>query len=625
MDIENEGVDNSAADNPFAQLLGGKESLQCVNLRWKLYQEAWQRQKQTMDRLLETTNESILREILDHVSNSFHVSQTPTALVFPGSNIANHVRLFGQIRETLASANNIHMVTLHARTCFSLKVTLKAIVSGLVESDNDEADVKEEDLNYDRRLKYDFDILADWVRKLRESSDDKEPRIALILEDVDSFDVKVLSSLVKMIHSYKDDIPFRLIFGIATSLQIFEDKISKTCVRHLQGKVFDAQATNTFQSLFEDHMFGLNNKAILLGPTILEDILKRQQASTESIDVFISSLKYAYMSHYYSNPFSMFTGRLMDGDDNYAEVIDNNLTGEHIDALRMLPSFRNLVRTTTEAKDFTLVDALLNDDAHVQEEVKKAVAMFRATANRTMSILSLVELIGNTVGLSRKKMEVYVDLVRGQFVDSEYFLELGSLLDKSAEEGKTEVFTEIFKLIIDSGLCDLTEEDVSKRDLKDLLADLIGALIPFKTHLFHEIFVTDFASLHQNVFAPFQRPALETALTDPRHYLGINEDGDQFSFVDPNISSMFTLYRESGVFINIYDWYVAFRESMPRTVIENELKKRGVITEGETDKEWDMRTLSWFYQSAAELKFIGCVRDTKRKFESVEKLIWRGL
>ncbi|KAG5363308.1 Origin recognition complex subunit 3 [Yarrowia sp. B02] len=617
-EIENEGHDNPDEANPFARLLGGKEPLSSVDMRWKMYLEAWGVQKAKIDQLLEMTNGHILEEIVKYVSESSAENQIPTALVFPGSNIANHVRLFGQIREWLGAVKGIHMVTLHARTCPSLKAIIKNIVSDLIESEEvaEEVEVREEDLNYDRRVKYDFSILAEWCRKVGTESSQK---VVLILEDVDSFDVKVLSNLVLMMHSYKDDIPFRLVFGIATSLEIFEHKMTKTSIRHLQGQVFDAQATSLFQSLFENHMFNINNQSIIVGPTILEDILKRQNVSTESIDAFISSLKYAYMSHYYSNPFSVFTSRLLDTHTEYEQIIDDCLTGEHIDALRMLPSFKALVESKTVASD---IEALLTDDSHLVDITKLAVQDFKQTARRVVSFLTLFETMERVFGkfsISLGKTEIYIPLVRGELYDSDFFKTVCETFNNQSEENIR-----------------LLGEELAKDELFDWIHDpdtMLGAIMnalrdlkPFREHLYHEIFVTDLATLQQNVFVPFQRPAMETALADPRHYLGIDDNGDKFSFVDPNISTLFTLYRESGIYINIYDWYVAFKECMPRSVIEAELKKRGLVPEeGESDEDWDKRTLSWFYQAAAELKFIGCVRDTKRKVESVEKLIWRGL
>ncbi|KAG5360044.1 Origin recognition complex subunit 3 [Yarrowia sp. C11] len=617
-EIENEGHDNPDENNPFARLLGGKEPLSSVDLRWNMYLEAWAVQKAKIDELLEMTNGNVLEDIVKYVSESDSENQIPVALVFPGSNIANHVRLFGQIREWLGAVKGIHMVTLHARTCPTLKAIIKNIVGDLIESEEvaEAVEVREEDLNYDRRVKYDFSILAEWCRKV---GADASQRVVLILEDVDSFDVKVLSNLVLMMHSYKDEIPFRLVFGIATSLEIFEHKMTKTSIRNLQGQVFDAQATSTFQSLFENHMFNLNNKSIIVGPTILEDILKRQNVSTESIDAFISSLKYAYMSHYYSNPFAVFTSRLLDAGDEYEEIIDNSLTGEHIDALRMLQSFRALTESKTDPSE---IDSLLSDDSYIMDLTKQAVHDFKVTARRVVSLLNLFETAEEVFGkfsVSWGKMAIYIPLVRGELEDTDFFRAVCESFKAQSEEK--------MQLLVD----ELAKDDLfdwlhDSNSLLDTITTAIQNLKPFKQHLYHEIFVTDLATLQQNVFVPFQRPAIETALADPRHYLGIEDDGNKFTFVDPNISTMFTLYRESGIYINIYDWYVAFKECMPRSVIEAELKKQGLVPEeGETDDEWDKRTLSWFYQAAAELKFIGCVRDTKRKVESVEKLIWRGL
>lgn len=75
------------------------------------------------------------------------------------------------------------------------------------------------------------------------------------------------------------------------------------------------------------------------------------------------------------------------------------------------------------------------------------------------------------------------------------------------------------------------------------------------------------------------------------------------------ICLLYQLVREAPLYVNIYDWYVAFKNML----------KVGPNT------DHDRQTLALFLEGAASLKFLGIVRDCKRKFECVEKVAWKGV
>lgn len=111
-------------------------------------------------------------------------------------------------------------------------------------------------------------------------------------------------------------------------------------------------------------------------------------------------------------------------------------------------------------------------------------------------------------------------------------------------------------------------------------------------------------ALHRTVFAPTQRPALETALAVPAYF-----GGDQSAIP---LAVLYQIYRESSMYINIFDFYTEFRAHInkPETVDES---------------LWEKQALAWFLEGIAELKLMGVLRDCKRKFECVEKVSWMGV
>lgn len=111
-------------------------------------------------------------------------------------------------------------------------------------------------------------------------------------------------------------------------------------------------------------------------------------------------------------------------------------------------------------------------------------------------------------------------------------------------------------------------------------------------------------ALHRTVFAPTHRPALETALAVPAYF------GGDHSAIP--LAVLYQIYRESSMYINIFDFYTEFRAHVNKP-------------ESMDEAAWDKQALAWFLEGIAELKLMGVLRDCKRKFECVEKVSWMGV
>lgn len=91
--------------------------------------------------------------------------------------------------------------------------------------------------------------------------------------------------------SWKDRISFTLLFGIATSVELFEARLSKSTSQCLYGAQFDVvQMSSILESVFK---CAVAHQAcpLKLGPGILNGLIERQQSQVAGIQVFISSLK----------------------------------------------------------------------------------------------------------------------------------------------------------------------------------------------------------------------------------------------------------------------------------------------------------------------------------------------
>ncbi|RCH88666.1 Origin recognition complex subunit 3 [Rhizopus stolonifer] len=142
-------------------------------------------------------------------------------------------------------------------------------------------------------------------------------------------------------------------------------------------------------------------------------------------------------------------------------------------------------------------------------------------------------------------------------------------------------------------------------------------LRPYTTvPLFELVYYTNVV-LHEKSFAPQPRASVQTALTQPQHYINCSccntEKTDQILPSEDDACILYKLYLECGRMINLYDWYIAFesfveRESRPskKTMIKNEVQAR-------------------FIRSVAELQFLGFIKPTQRKTDHVLRLTWSNI
>jgi origin recognition complex subunit 3 len=88
-----------------------------------------------------------------------------------------------------------------------------------------------------------------------------------------------------------DRIPFVLLFGIATSVELFNERLSRSASRCLLGTQFEVEQTS---SILEDVFLKVVAGAtapLRLGPLLVSSLMERQDNHVQSIQAFISTLK----------------------------------------------------------------------------------------------------------------------------------------------------------------------------------------------------------------------------------------------------------------------------------------------------------------------------------------------
>lgn len=384
-----------------------------------------------------------------------------------------------------------------------------------------------------------------------------------------------------MYSSWLDRIPFVLLFGIATSADSFEDRLSGQSLRHLEGQRFDVtQSDDVVEKLFSATVASLDNR-LFIGPQLCRRMLDRQKDYVQNVEDFCDGLRYAYMSHFYASVPSVFLNDELDFTDTHAESLE---------AVRNLPSFRRHVETRLEQGSFArrTVCYLLESDQDLFDKIKYDVP----TAQNELSLLahaaSVLFNIREALNMTPKVRlsAIWIRAASADLLDSPLLREtmlslkktpsnrfadlLSTLKELSCQRslpyergakgvavamdigGIQHEFDSILaqkttsaplrtehdvqndsvratvvaqKVLLEKHKAALSKQDQAYSDLvtrvhSQLTLFFEMTLIDSQALLFSEVFMYDLNSPHLEVFQPKPRFAVERAMASPHDYLG---------------------------------------------------------------------------------------------------------
>jgi origin recognition complex subunit 3 len=411
--------------------------------------------------------------------------------------------------------------------------------------------------------------------------------------------------------SWLDRLPFVLLFGIATSAESFEERLSGKSLRYLEGEKFDVtQSDEVIEELFSATVASTDVR-LHVGPALCRRMLDRQKDHVQNVQDFCDGLKYAYMSHFYASYPTILLRQGLKFED---------LPADAFEAVRNLPSFRRLVDDKLNAGEASGVRELLESDQSLFQHITESITQGQhalATLSHAARVLSNVRASlqmspnvrlssiwtraasGDVTGspllretmLSVKKIpsDKFVQLLasmtglQGTYfaVDLSVFQqELTSLTEKNHtstplrtqhdvrnDSLRTTVVAQ--KVLLSKHKAALSEQDKAYSDLVGRFHDQLdsyfeSAFIDPQTLFLSEVLIYDLKSPHTEVFQPKPRLAIERALASPHDYLGCDccggvEGGEAaLSATQPATAIVYQLYLESGALMNVSDLWSAY-------------------------------------------------------------------
>ncbi|KAI1382237.1 origin recognition complex subunit 3 N-terminus-domain-containing protein [Hypoxylon crocopeplum] len=651
----------------FQPLFSGSEDKRCARLRQQLFESSWSQIDKRIQRILREANQSTLDEVTsflqatpDHAS----MGKIHSAFIITGPNLASQDLLFEQLSETLQHQVDAKVVRLRSGDASNLKAVLKKIIRDVTARETDDENDLELATDKDGRKYLNYDLEALYAH-LQSS-----PRrhVVIAFQDSEAFESGLLSDLISLFSSWLDRIPFALLFGVATSVELFQARLLKSTCQCLYGDQFDVeQSTSIVEKIFKTAI-AHSEISLRLGVSLIDSLLERQRDQVSSIPVFVSSLKYAYMCHFYANPLTVL---LSDNIEN------DMLREEHFEAVRCLPSFRRYVEALIEKDEIEQAKLLLDDDQHLMTLLQRSL---RDSRQWGLSLLHKLKVLTAGKILSSDFVGLYLDAIsrgiefdqisgfaesikRMQPADSKAFLSqvlddmkdgdpsLGldpwadeteeshsffdSTLNKvkalqaNAEEqgivlrskynGKTKLLRTTVvaqKVQLSQDTATLTDEDKAYTDLMDALVEHLKETIQCdsaKDLCLNELWFFDSKAPYRDVFIPRPRGVVERALSRPHDYLNCScceaKEGGMIPTM-PATAILYQFYIETGSLINVADLWSAYY---------------AVIGEENEDGLDEQAALVLFYRGLAELRSMGFVKQSRKRADHIAKLAWKGL
>jgi origin recognition complex subunit 3 len=465
-----------------------------------------------------------------------------------------------------------------------------------------------------------------------------------------------------------------VLFGVATSVELFQARLLKSTARQLYGAQFDVvQAHSVLESVIKSAVAG-THATLRIGPSLLRTLVERQQDQVAGIHAFISSLKYAYMCHFYANPLSL----LLAGDDRLGADL---LQPEHIEAVRTLDSFKAQAEAAVEARQLNHAQSLIEDDKYLVAQILgqgqkrheyllrllRSLHLVTSTGLSSTSFTDLYMLgLENGIDIDQSSGTVPLEDAVKRSSPDEFLSLIDRLLgaiqtgspelgldswDSDAEDlvgSLTDLHDEVEGLVerskgsgtalkskysaqsrvmrttvvaqkvqLSQDTATLSDEDKAFTKAIDALLGLLSENLscdPVDSLFLHEAWVFDSKSPYRDVFVPRPGATFGRALSRPHDYLACaccgKASGGGGGGLEATLPTTAILYQ-------------LYLEAGALINVADLWSSYYALVGDESDVGLDERTaLVRFYRGLAELRAMGFVKPSKKKADHVAKLKW---
>ncbi|GAA6029372.1 hypothetical protein JCM8097_003642 [Rhodosporidiobolus ruineniae] len=415
-----------------------------------LYDRAWSECNTKIQTTLSSLHDASLDEIVSFVHSTSSAGHSlysalsgkvplPTGLIVgasPGSSsllFSSLIRLLS--RPSTSSADTAPPPCLvsrvSSRDCSNIKNALRSVIGGFIggaanveldEEDEDEMEVASGPATIKSALLVPEDMLnlkAWYEHRYAKSDAGAAPTLAILIEDLEAMDGKVLTQLIETLSIYTSTLPLVLLIGIATTSTALYSLLSRKTSNLLSTRdSFVDPGVGAFNALVRGVFVDWAEVPLGLGTKAYGEMWRTFEDLHQSIDATVSFIQYLYMSHFTSSPLAALTLPPSSASDSSA------LTPAVLEALRALPSLSSappsadtltLLSPTSSPSEDVLPALSALREARLEWARERAIAFEALTMamefwekRRPMEVLLL-----GVLGEEGKAVEKWVDEVGG--------------------------------------------------------------------------------------------------------------------------------------------------------------------------------------------------------------------
>ena len=583
-------------------------------LREETFRSQWTRLEGKAQEILNRVDQTVLANVREFVNlDDAPDGRLKTGLIVSTSHDSAQNNWLEQLKETNGQANDI-IIQLQASQAPNLQTALKNVIRIAIETRASKDEYGSFLASKKRLIPMPFDL--ELLQKYLEQ--ENLGKIIISFQDVETFDTGVLSDLISTFASWKDRIPFVVLLGIATTIELFESRPSKSVIRLLKTTTFNFSSSS-------DQLYEIfcaiqcdPKSSLYFGPSTINALYELTQDQSVSASSLIQSLKYAYMTHFFANPLSIVSETKSLPHEDIKHLCE---------AIRNLPSFQtNCESLISQGKSRQeTVRQLLDNDKFL---LTKAQALFSSGVN---SLRIINERIHHLVTLYQyirpspeSSLQLHAQLLQAipniaesptyealieklSLTNSDALITLilthPEILPKISGQTLTQLTTSISKLHTKHSTSAIrpipppsqslfsptkaVTSSAAQREYTKLLTDLISSLTSYfsSAALFtnptdlplNESFLINNRSPLLSTFTPRPRFAIERALASPADYLGCdcctssNSRTNGKSERDAT-SVLYSLVGEAGREINVKDLWDTFE-----SIIDGEDAREGEV------------------------------------------------
>lgn len=285
------------------------------------------------------------------------------------------------------------------------------------------------------RLSFDLGLLRQYM------TEKKIERLVLYLADVETLDTALLIELISMICTWRDRIAMVLLIGISTTVELLESRLPKSTIRSLNCRQFDASpGLDPYGQIFKSIHQHQRGPGLFLGPAIGDVLYGLAREQNVSVAGLVQAIKYAYMTHFFSNAHS---AALQD------HTIGLSSSPELCRAIRSTSSFRTYVERKLDEGDLQLVQDLLYNDDVLIAAAREAVVEGKETLIHHHQAVDLLIALLHLIDGTESPRDIFAIQIRAtseaHFIDSSLYKTITSQLQGLSSNEMITVLEELLQ------------------------------------------------------------------------------------------------------------------------------------------------------------------------------------